>query len=257
LCATAQLNFSENLQLRNHNHNSTSNTKYQITKSPSKIKTTKTMQDPVLIFFALATFVVLGLTNVVWASTKLGGKDLAWGAINQWIFPKAKVGGGPASRRTGGHGRVVGGGVWSTLAVALLVGLVWGTVEMKKNIETVLPVAEAQSAAPFVAPPLSQPSILKATPPPSENKPMDRGKNMETTHVVGNKKAVVQYDQRDLPFLGHHAALFLALLRDFQERLLLRSMGQNKNNSCIGILGRKMEKKKARQRYQNDNQGTV
>jgi hypothetical protein len=34
-------------------------------------------------------------------------------------------------------------------------------------------------------------------------------------------------------------------------------MGQKKNNSCIGILGRKMEKKKAKQRYQDKNQGTV
>ena len=88
------------------------------------------MQDPGLIFFALATFVVLGLTNVVWASTKLGGgKDLAWDAINQWMFPKAKVGGGP-SRRTSGHGRVVGGGIWSTFAVTLLVGVIWGTVSV-------------------------------------------------------------------------------------------------------------------------------
>ena len=208
------------------------------------------MHDPTLIFFALAAFFVHGLTNAVSALTKQGaGKKLAWAAkkaANRWIFPKAKVDAGP-SRRAGGPGRLIGGGIWSTLAVALLVGVNWGTVETKKNIETVLPFAEAQSAAPFVAS-LIQPSILKATLP----KPMDRKKNMETTHVVGNKKAVVQYDQRDLPFLGHHAAL----LRDFQERLL-RSMGQKKNNSCIGILGRKMEYKKARQRYTNENQGTV
>ena len=209
------------------------------------------MHDLTLIFFALAAFFVHGLTNAVSALTKQGaGKKLAWAAkkaANRWIFPIAKkVDSGP-SRRAGGQGRLIGGGIWSTLAVALLVGVNWGTVETKKNIETVLPFAEAQSAAPFVAS-LIQPSILKATLP----KPMDRKKNMETKHVAGNKQAVVQYDQRDLPFLGHHAAL----LRDFQERLL-RSMGQKKNNSSIGILGRKMEYKKARQRYTNENQGTV
>ena len=207
------------------------------------------MHEPTLIFFALAAFFVHGLTNAVSASTKQGaGKKLAWAAkkaANRWIFPKAKVDTGPSSR-AGGHGCLIGGGILSTLAVALLVGVNWGTLETKKNID-VLPFAEAQSAAPFVAS-LIQPSILQATPP----KPMDRKKNMETAQVVGNKKAVVQYDQRDLPFLGHHAAL----LRDFQEQRLLRSMGQKKNNSCIGILGRKMEKK-ARQRYTNENQGTV
>ena len=91
------------------------------------------MHEPTLNFFALAAFFVHGLTNAVSASTKQGiGKKLAWAAkmaANRWIFPKAKVGAGP-SRRASGHGRVIGGGIWSTFVLALLVGVIWGTVSV-------------------------------------------------------------------------------------------------------------------------------
>jgi hypothetical protein len=52
------------------------------------------------------------------------------GAGGQRVFPEVKVGGAVTTRRTGGHGRVVGGGTLSTLGVAMLVGLVWGTVSV-------------------------------------------------------------------------------------------------------------------------------
>jgi hypothetical protein len=77
-----------------------------------------------------------GFVEAVWASMKQGsGEEVAWDVIEhevvkRWVFGEVKVGGGGSSKRVGGHGRGVGGGVLSTLAMVALVGLVWGTVSV-------------------------------------------------------------------------------------------------------------------------------
>ena len=110
------------------------------------------MHDPCLIF--VPARVVHGLTNAVWASMKQRKrKKLAWTAkkaANRWIFPKVKVDAGPSSI-AGGHGRLIGGGIWSTFVLALLVGVVWGAIsvgavfapvdlaELKKAVDSCVP----------------------------------------------------------------------------------------------------------------------
>jgi hypothetical protein len=77
-----------------------------------------------------------GFVEAAWASVKQGsGEGAAWDVVEhevvkRWVFGEVKVGVGVSSKRVGGHGRGVGGGVLSTLAVVGLVGLVWGTVSV-------------------------------------------------------------------------------------------------------------------------------